>query len=57
MQLATYYYPGDPYLTGDFYLRQDRFTGKVFYLIVKPASFDQNGNPDNIFLTIKELHL
>ena len=57
MQLSTYYYPGDPYLTGDFYLRQDRFTGKVFYLVVTPASFDENGNPNNIYLKKKELHL
>jgi hypothetical protein len=57
MQLSTYYYPGDTYLNGDFYLRQDRFTGKVFYLIAKPASFDKNSNPDNIFLKIQELHL
>ena len=57
MQLGTCYYPEDPYLTGDFYIRQNRFTGKVFYLIVKPASFDDNGNPDNIFLKVKELQL
>lgn len=57
MQLGTYYYPGDPYLTGDFYIRQDRFTGKVFYLIVKPATFDNDGNPDNIFIKVKELQL
>lgn len=57
MQTGTSYYPGDPYLTGDFYIRQDRFSGKVFYLKVTPASFDDNGNPDKIYLKKKELHL
>lgn len=57
MLLSTYAYPDDPYLTGDFYIRQNRYNGKVFTLIAGLANFDDNGNPENIYLTIKELHL
>ncbi|SFE91342.1 hypothetical protein SAMN05518672_11228 [Chitinophaga sp. CF118] len=57
MLLSTFSFPEDPYLTGDFYIRQDRFNGKVFALIASPATFDVHSYPDNIFLTIKELHL
>jgi len=55
--LATVAYPGDAYLNGDFYIRQNRYNGKVFSLMASPATFDEKSYPDNIFLSIKELNL
>lgn len=55
--LSTVSFPNDDYLTGDFYIRQNRFNGKVFSLVAIPASYDDKSYPDNISLTVKELNL
>ena len=57
MLLKSYNCPQEPYTRGKMYLRQCRSSGKLFFLLNEPASYDINNKADSVSIRMKELHL
>jgi|GEM_PF-2594110 len=56
MLISTFSYPEDKYVTGDFYFKQDKSTGKLYYLAISPSEFDDYGKLKRISATVEELN-